>query len=161
MMAASMCVQQSTRSAWLQVKCLRVLQYFPVPDDPAVNKGLENVLKRIITGDLSAMWSALLLIDGSNPKGLMSTLSVAARLHAAVLLDWLLASAAQLVLMKTRDAERCKLACLCNTVLLVLDAEVVGKVSAQTRLLLLCCLTCIFLQAAGSAAHKSLHEQRS
>lgn len=35
----------------LQVKCLRVLQYFPVPDDPVVSKGLENVLKRIITGD--------------------------------------------------------------------------------------------------------------
>ncbi len=35
----------------VQVKCLRVLQYFPVPDDPVVSKGLENVLKRIITGD--------------------------------------------------------------------------------------------------------------
>lgn len=37
----------------LQVKCLRVLQYFPVPDDPTVYKGLENVLKRIITGQTS------------------------------------------------------------------------------------------------------------
>lgn len=27
-----------------------MLQYFPVPDDPVVRKGLENVLKRIITG---------------------------------------------------------------------------------------------------------------
>ena len=36
----------------LQVKCLRVLQYFPVPDDPAVRKALESVLKRIITGML-------------------------------------------------------------------------------------------------------------
>ena len=35
----------------LQVKCLRVLQYFPVPDDPVVAKGLQNVLKRIITGE--------------------------------------------------------------------------------------------------------------
>lgn len=34
----------------LQVKCLRVLQYFPVPDDPATNKALDSVLKRIITG---------------------------------------------------------------------------------------------------------------
>ena len=34
----------------LQVKCLRVLQYFPVPDDPATNKALDAVLKRIITG---------------------------------------------------------------------------------------------------------------
>ncbi|DBA96016.1 hypothetical protein WJX77_003113 [Trebouxia sp. C0004] len=38
-------------SPWLQVKCLRVLQYFPVPDDPVVSKGLEDVLKRIITGN--------------------------------------------------------------------------------------------------------------
>ena len=34
----------------VQVKCLRVLQYFPVPDDPATNKALDGVLKRIITG---------------------------------------------------------------------------------------------------------------
>lgn len=34
-----------------QVKCLRVLQYFPVPEDPVVYKGLEEVLKRIITGE--------------------------------------------------------------------------------------------------------------
>ncbi|KAL3140296.1 hypothetical protein ABBQ38_004564 [Trebouxia sp. C0009 RCD-2024] len=38
-------------SPWLQVKCLRVLQYFPVPDDPAINKALDSVLKRIITGN--------------------------------------------------------------------------------------------------------------
>jgi len=31
----------------MQVKCLRVLQYSPVPDDPVVSKGLENVLKCI------------------------------------------------------------------------------------------------------------------
>lgn len=34
----------------VQVKCLRVLQYFPVPDDPVTNKALDGVLKRIITG---------------------------------------------------------------------------------------------------------------
>ena len=60
---------------------MRVLQYFPVPDDPAVNKGLENVLKRIITGSFPVMWSALLLIDCSNPKGLMSKLYVADKLR--------------------------------------------------------------------------------
>eukprot|EP00891_Asterochloris_glomerata_P007006 jgi/Astpho2/7006/fgenesh1_pm.00107_%23_19_t len=37
-------------SPWLQVKCLRVLQYFPVPDDPASVKVLHDVLKRIVTG---------------------------------------------------------------------------------------------------------------
>lgn len=34
----------------MQVKCLRVLQYFPVPEDPVIYKGLEEILKRIITG---------------------------------------------------------------------------------------------------------------
>lgn len=33
-----------------QVKCLRVLQYFPPPEDPAVARMLNEVLKRIITG---------------------------------------------------------------------------------------------------------------
>ncbi|BDA41202.1 AP-2 complex subunit alpha-1 [Coccomyxa sp. Obi] len=37
-------------SPWLQVKCLRVLQYFPPPEDPAVARALNDVLRRIITG---------------------------------------------------------------------------------------------------------------
>lgn len=32
-----------------------MLQYFPVPDDPATNKALDAVLKRIITGTGTAM----------------------------------------------------------------------------------------------------------
>eukprot|EP00884_Botryococcus_braunii_P018832 jgi/Botrbrau1/5632/Bobra.55_1s0021.1 len=38
-------------SPWLQVKCLRVLQYFPPPEDPEVLKTLTDVLKKIITGN--------------------------------------------------------------------------------------------------------------
>lgn len=34
----------------LQVKCLRVLQYFPLPEDPANSRMLNSTLKRIITG---------------------------------------------------------------------------------------------------------------
>ena len=37
-----------------QVKCLRVLQYFPPPEDPAVAKALNEVLARIITGSDAA-----------------------------------------------------------------------------------------------------------
>ncbi|CAK0759184.1 hypothetical protein CVIRNUC_002678 [Coccomyxa viridis] len=37
-------------SPWLQVKCLRVLQYFPPPEDPAISRALNATLKRIITG---------------------------------------------------------------------------------------------------------------
>ena len=37
-----------------QVKCLRVLQYFPPPEDPAVAKTLNEVLARIITGSDAA-----------------------------------------------------------------------------------------------------------
>lgn len=33
-----------------QVKCLRVLQYFPLPEDPANSRMLNSTLKRIITG---------------------------------------------------------------------------------------------------------------
>jgi AP-2 complex subunit alpha len=33
-----------------QVKCLRVLQYFPPPEDPAVGRALNEVLRRVITG---------------------------------------------------------------------------------------------------------------
>ena len=44
------CLNQIVCLVVLQVKCLRVLQYFPVPDDPATNKALDGVLKRIITG---------------------------------------------------------------------------------------------------------------
>ena len=36
--------------AWLQVKTLRVLQYFPPPDDPALTDSLTETLRRIITG---------------------------------------------------------------------------------------------------------------
>jgi hypothetical protein len=35
----------------LQVKCLRVLQYFPPPEDPEALKTLTEVLKKIITGN--------------------------------------------------------------------------------------------------------------
>ncbi|KAK9806309.1 hypothetical protein WJX72_009579 [[Myrmecia] bisecta] len=38
-------------SPWLQVKCLRVLQYFPRPDDPAIMKALLDVLRKIISGN--------------------------------------------------------------------------------------------------------------
>ena len=34
----------------MQVKCLRVLQYFPPPEDPAISRALNATLKRIITG---------------------------------------------------------------------------------------------------------------
>ena len=34
----------------VQVKCLRVLQYFPPPDNPAVLRGLTAVLRRVIAG---------------------------------------------------------------------------------------------------------------
>lgn len=37
-------------SPWLQVKALRVLQYFPPPQDPAVHRTLVDVLKRILGG---------------------------------------------------------------------------------------------------------------
>ena len=39
-------------SPWLQVKCLRVLQYFPPPDDPAVMQSLTDILAKIISGEL-------------------------------------------------------------------------------------------------------------
>lgn len=32
------------------MKCLRVLQYFPPPEDPAVVRALNEVLRRIVTG---------------------------------------------------------------------------------------------------------------
>ena len=38
-------------SPWLQVKCLRVLQYFPITDDPALLTILLDILRKIITGD--------------------------------------------------------------------------------------------------------------
>ena len=38
-------------SPWLQVKCLRVLQYFPPPADPAVRHSLTEMLKKIISGE--------------------------------------------------------------------------------------------------------------
>uniref|UniRef100_A0A1D2AG34 AP-2 complex subunit alpha n=2 Tax=Auxenochlorella protothecoides TaxID=3075 RepID=A0A1D2AG34_AUXPR len=37
-------------SPWLQVKALRVLQYFPPPEDPAVRGALVDTLKRILGG---------------------------------------------------------------------------------------------------------------
>ena len=33
----------------VQVKCLRVLQYFPPPDDPVVAKQLNTILRQIVT----------------------------------------------------------------------------------------------------------------
>ena len=38
-------------SPWLQVKCLRVLQYFPPPEDPAVRRMLADAIKRILGGE--------------------------------------------------------------------------------------------------------------
>lgn len=37
-------------SPWLQVKCMRVLQYFPPPEDPELAKALGVTLRSIITG---------------------------------------------------------------------------------------------------------------
>ncbi|CAM6024960.1 unnamed protein product [Sphagnum balticum] len=37
-------------SPWLQVKTMRVLQYFPVVEDPNVRRGLFDVLQRILVG---------------------------------------------------------------------------------------------------------------
>ncbi|KAK9803215.1 hypothetical protein WJX73_004463 [Symbiochloris irregularis] len=37
-------------SPWLQAKTLRVLQYFPQPDDPTLTESLIETLRRIITG---------------------------------------------------------------------------------------------------------------
>lgn len=45
-------------SPWLQVKCLRVLQYFPPPDDPAVMHSLTDMLTSIISGALPARRTA-------------------------------------------------------------------------------------------------------
>jgi len=38
-------------SPWLQVKCLRVLQYFPPPEEPSVHRMLVDVVKRILGGE--------------------------------------------------------------------------------------------------------------
>ena len=40
-------------SPWLQVKCLRVLQYFPPPEEPVVHRMLVDVVKRILGGTLT------------------------------------------------------------------------------------------------------------
>ena len=37
-------------SPWLQVKCLRVLQYFPPPEEPGVRRQLVEIVKRILSG---------------------------------------------------------------------------------------------------------------
>lgn len=50
--------QLAETDAKVQVKCLRVLQYFPVPEDPVILKGLEEILKRIITGQQSCLQHA-------------------------------------------------------------------------------------------------------
>ena len=41
-------------SPWLQVKCLRVLQYFPPPEDPAVRRSLTEMLKKMISGETAS-----------------------------------------------------------------------------------------------------------
>lgn len=38
-------------SPWLQVRALRVLQYFPPPEDPAVLRALTDTLQRTLTGN--------------------------------------------------------------------------------------------------------------
>lgn len=45
-------------SPWLQVKCLRVLQYFPPPEEPSVRRTLVDVVKRILGG--ATRWDCLL-----------------------------------------------------------------------------------------------------
>ncbi|KDD73994.1 adaptin, partial [Helicosporidium sp. ATCC 50920] len=40
-------------SPWLQTKCLRVLQYFPPPADPALLQSLTALLKKILSGSES------------------------------------------------------------------------------------------------------------
>lgn len=42
-------------SPWLQVKCLRVLQYFPPPEEPAVHRMLVDVIQRILGGGRSGV----------------------------------------------------------------------------------------------------------
>lgn len=37
-------------SPWLQVKCMRVLQYFPTPEDPEYRKAETDVIHQILTG---------------------------------------------------------------------------------------------------------------
>jgi hypothetical protein len=44
-------------SPWLQVKCLRVLQYFPPPEEPAVRRMLAEVIKRILGGESAGVWA--------------------------------------------------------------------------------------------------------
>lgn len=39
-------------SPWLQVKALRVLQYFPAPEEPGVRRMLVDIVKRILGGAL-------------------------------------------------------------------------------------------------------------
>lgn len=53
--STSLCLPQDytyygLASPWLQVKCLRVLQYFPAPEEPSVRRTLVDVVKRILGG---------------------------------------------------------------------------------------------------------------
>lgn len=41
-------------SPWLQVRALRVLQYFPPPEDPALLRALRDTIKRILAGNEQA-----------------------------------------------------------------------------------------------------------
>ena len=45
--------QRLTGAAGVQAKCLRVLQYFPPPDDPTILESLNETLRRVITGAMT------------------------------------------------------------------------------------------------------------
>lgn len=49
-------------SPWLQVKCLRVLQYFPPPEEPSVRRTLVDVVKRILGGALHSLGLFVVLL---------------------------------------------------------------------------------------------------
>ena len=49
-------------SPWLQVKCLRVLQYFPPPEEPSVRRTLVDVVKRILGGALLSLGLFVVLL---------------------------------------------------------------------------------------------------
>ena len=52
-------------SPWLQVKCLRVLQYFPPPEEPIVRRMLADIVKRILGGEAVALvQSGAVLVAG-------------------------------------------------------------------------------------------------
>lgn len=53
-----MCVPEALSPA-LQVKTLRLLQYFPAPGDAATLQSLNDLLRKIIRGDAAASLTAM------------------------------------------------------------------------------------------------------